>query len=428
MFCSDPQSVLEAVELTKRFCEVTACAVNWSKCVGLWHGEWTTVPVVFGNVQWSRTPSKYLGVPLEHYREPTEYWREEIAKLKATAERWVRRDLSIFARATVCNVFLLSKLWYVLQVLQCSRINIQRIHRVFAVFIWASQWERTRRTNLFFKPKAGGVGLCHVFVRQLVSRFMFIRDQRDPFLRTVIQTRLFDVLPGFVVSSCRARCGPLSGFLREVVSACRFLFVRFSMNYLSGVSRKNLMRDLVAMLLPVPTYRSIGPGAPGDDVLQRVKNAMVPAAVKTFFFKLHSETLPVKTFLEANGMNLYWSVNCNLCKQPESIEHVFLGCWDALLFWDVLQRTIKKELPLSPQGIRFLTIEREPVPYDIIMLLGLHGIWKSRMAVRHADVDARSPREYFIETIKWLRECYKKINTDVEWLPVMDDLAALKTF
>ncbi|CAN7945466.1 unnamed protein product [Ixodes hexagonus] len=325
-------------------------------------------------------------------------------------------------------MFFLAKLWYVLQVLQCSRINIQRIHRVFAVFIWASQWERTSRTNLFLKPKVGGVGLCHVFVRQLVSRFMFIRDQCDPFLRTVIQTRLFDVLPGFVVSSCRVRCGPLSGFLREVVSAWRFLFVRFSLDYLSAVSRKKLTRDLVDMLLPMPTYRARGPGPPGGDVLKRVKSALVPAAVKTFFFKLHSETLPVKTFLEAKGMNLYWTVNCTLCKQPESIEHVFLDCWDALLYWDVLQRTIKKELPLSPQGIRFLTVEREPVPYDIIMLLGLHGIWKSRMAVRHADVGARNPREYSIESIKWLRGCYKKINSDAEWLPVLDDLATLKTF
>lgn len=82
----------------------------------------------------------------------------------------------------------------------------------------------------------------------------------------------------------------------------------------------------------------------------------------------------------------------------------------------------QKELPLTPYGIRFLTADSEPVPYDTILLLGLHSIWKSRMAVRHADVNARTVREYFIDSVKRLRECYKKINSDLEWLPVLDEL------
>lgn len=36
-----------------------------------------------------------------------------------------------------------------------------------------------------------------------------------------------------------------------------------------------------------------------------------------------------------------WSVNCNLCKRSETVEHVFMDCWDALLFWDVLNGTSK---------------------------------------------------------------------------------------
>lgn len=41
-----------------------------------------------------------------------------------------------FRATTVSNAFLSEKLWYVLQVLHCSPINIQRMHRVSAVFIW----------------------------------------------------------------------------------------------------------------------------------------------------------------------------------------------------------------------------------------------------------------------------------------------------
>lgn len=70
---------------------------------------------------------------------------------------------------------------------------------MFAVFVWGSSWKRSSRTNLFRSVKSGGLGFAHIFLRQVVSRFIFLRDQRDDFLRTVLQVRLRDALPEFVV-------------------------------------------------------------------------------------------------------------------------------------------------------------------------------------------------------------------------------------
>ncbi|CAN7939388.1 unnamed protein product [Ixodes hexagonus] len=97
----------------------------------------------------------------------------------------------------------------------------------------------------------------------------------------------------------------------------------------------------------------------------------VPPCVKTFFFKLHSGVLPVKTWLDDKGLFVPWGVNCFLCQKPETVEHVFLDCWDGVFFWDVLQRTLKKEFPLDPYGIRFLAVEDEngiPTAYHSILL------------------------------------------------------------
>lgn len=65
---------------------------------------------------------KYLGVPLENYVDSDPYWRSQTVELREKAEKWKGSGLSIFARASVCNVFLISKLWYVLQVLPCTRL------------------------------------------------------------------------------------------------------------------------------------------------------------------------------------------------------------------------------------------------------------------------------------------------------------------
>lgn len=217
----------------------------------------------------------------------------------------------------------------------------------------------------------------------------------------------------------------------EVVSAFQFLSVRFSLEYLSGVARKRLSGDLYDVLFPVLLYRNRFCERRERDVLSRVKKMHVPPTVKTFFFKLHTNTLPVKTWLKDKGIFVPWGVHCFLCQKPETIEHVFLECWDALLFWDVLQRTIKKDLPITPDGIRLLNTEvqtDDTIPLDSVMLIGLHSIWKSRMAIRHADVNVGHVRKYFVQTVCELTVVYKAKIPPPEWLPVFEELKTLNDF
>lgn len=87
----------------------------------------------------------------------------------------------------------------------------------------------------------GGLGLSHLFIRQIVSRFIFLRDQNNSFLRTVIQVRLQCFLPEFVVSSGVVRSAGIRGYMREVLLSLRMLKVRFSTEYLSTVSRKKIV-------------------------------------------------------------------------------------------------------------------------------------------------------------------------------------------
>lgn len=259
-------------------------------------------------------PVKYLGVPLEHYKDSKQFWEQETQTAKEKALAWQGRNLSMFARSTVCNIFLVAKIWYILQALFMSRVNVQKLHRVFAVFIWNSTWERCSRSNLFRSVRSGGLGLSHLFVRQIVSRFMFLRNHSDPFLRTMTQVRLGNLLPDFLVSCSNVKSPPVKGFLQEVVLSFRMLSVRFSLEYLSSVKRKKLYHDMIDSLMPVPMYRLAYYGGSGDDVLKRVKRMPVKPSVKSFFFKLHTNTLPVKTWLADKGIYVPWTTDCIMCK------------------------------------------------------------------------------------------------------------------
>ncbi|CAN7944052.1 unnamed protein product [Ixodes hexagonus] len=362
-------------------------------------------------------------------QNPGVYWSEATAELKRKVSHWPNRDLFIFAMATACNIFLVAKLMYVLQVLQCTRSSMQKVHRICAMFIWKSSWEPMKRANLFRRIPLGGVGLAHLFVRKLVLRFFFLRDIEQPFMRTVIQTKLAWHLPAFLVSGYEEQSSKIGGFLREVVDAYNFLSVRFSREFLSCVNRRGLSHALYDTLFPEPLYRAVHTKSPGQDVLCRVKKMAIQPRAKSFFFKLHTSTLPVKAWLHEKGIFVPWTTNCLLCKTPETIEHVFIFCWDAFLFWDVLQRTFKKDLKIASQSIRFLPItSHERVPYDLIMLVGLYSIWCSRMAVRNADLNPRPVEAYFVEFVTQIRCTYSDHDVVPQWVIEYEKLCEKSKF
>lgn len=89
----------------------------------------------------------------------------------------------------------------------------------------------------------------------------------------------------------------------------------------------------------------------------------------------------------------------------------------------------KKELPITPYGIRFLPIASEDgVPYDMLMALILHSLWKTRMDVRHERLVIRPAREHFTESILFLREACNVRLDKPEWATLLDELVCLKRF
>lgn len=136
----------------------------------------------------------------------------------------------------------------------------------------------------------------------------------------------------------------------------------------------------------------------------------------------------MKPWLRERGIFVPWSVNCSRCRQPETIEHIFLDCSDAMFLWDILQRTLKKELPITPYGIRFLPTENADMPCDMFMAICLHSLWKTRMDERHERLVIHPAREHFIESVLYLREAYKTRTEPPEWMHILDELAVIKCF
>lgn len=74
-------------------------------------------------------------------------------------------------------------------------------------------------------------------------------------------------------------------------------------------------------------------------------------------------------------------------RSRETTEHCFIDCSDAFLFWDVLQRTIKKYLLINSHSICYLPVPvGEHVPYYLFVLLSLYSLENTKPAVFEADI------------------------------------------
>lgn len=147
------------------------------------------------------------------------------------------------------------------------------------------------------------------------------------------------------------------------------------------------------------------------------------STTKRFFFKFHTSTLPVNTWLQEKGIVVPWSTNCRRCDQPETIVRCFIACTDAYHFWDVLQRALIKDLYIAPCTIRFLPVplQQEPVPYDLFLLLGLHSLRKCSMIVRNAGYP-RTVRSLFNEVVKSLQSTYQYWKGHPEWMSLFTSM------
>lgn len=170
--CENKESIIKVFHTTKRFSTINGSLENWGKCPGFWHGEWHSAPYTFANVSWVTAPVMYLEAPLQFYKDSEPYWH-----VTNKHRRLEQRQTS--GRGGICLPLLRQQpairfsFVYVMQVLHCSRTNIQKLHQVFAAFVWASTWERCSHTNLFRRVKDEGLGLTHLLMRQLVNRFLF---------------------------------------------------------------------------------------------------------------------------------------------------------------------------------------------------------------------------------------------------------------
>ncbi|CAN7942975.1 unnamed protein product, partial [Ixodes hexagonus] len=184
----------------------------------------------------------------------------------------------------------------------------------------------------------------------------------------------------------------------------KFFLVHFSWEYLLTVTRKKLYWDTLTLVLPVPLYRQCASAPSPSDVFKQLRRLPVPTSSKDFFVRFHVEVLPVKVWLDKKGFFVPWSLNCALCGATETLHHVFVECSNAYLFWAELKCLFNVDFEIDWNVFKFLCVEsarHSPIVLRVLVVLGLHAIWRARTAMVERDVNARPTWWYFAKKARW---------------------------
>ncbi len=115
----------------------------------------------------------YIGVDNIMARDET--WTGVLNKIEVILNWWRMRDLKLNGKVVVLNSLILSKLNYVLGVLDLPLWALNRITEIITKFIWGSTVSKIARKTLISKYKEGGLRLLDVDSKKKAFRIKLVR-------------------------------------------------------------------------------------------------------------------------------------------------------------------------------------------------------------------------------------------------------------
>ena len=184
MFMNDRNEMCSALNIFKKFGDVSGLILNVEKCEGFWLGREKMQQVnwnLFG-IKWPeqfRCIGIYLGYnrPLNDIRN----WYEKLDDIEITLKKWKNWNLSLFGRVQILKTFGLSKLILPASTIVIPKDIVTKIDKIFYKFLWKST-DKVKRNEVIHSVEQGGLAMINTqaFLNSLVANWRNRILEADP--------------------------------------------------------------------------------------------------------------------------------------------------------------------------------------------------------------------------------------------------------
>jgi len=164
-------SIRELFHSLNRYELATNSRINKDKTIGVWIGAFRNNDKDFAGIQWKDEPVESLGVFVGNDRNLCSVTGFDVVKdkIKVKMSYWNCKTMSLKGRVIVLNIFVLSKLWYILESQEISSHILNELNDMIKNFVW-KDIHQTQFNSLHDKYEDGGLSLQDISLKQQALR------------------------------------------------------------------------------------------------------------------------------------------------------------------------------------------------------------------------------------------------------------------
>ena len=163
-------SILELFRSLNRYEMATNSRINKDKTIGVWIGAFRNKDKDFAGIQWKDEPVESLGVFVGNDRNLCSVtgFNAVKEKIKVKMSYWSCKTMSLKGRVKVLNIFVLSKLWHILESQEIPAEILKEINTLIKDFIW-KDIHQIQFDCLHERYDDGGIGLQDITLKNKLS-------------------------------------------------------------------------------------------------------------------------------------------------------------------------------------------------------------------------------------------------------------------
>ena len=315
------------------FEKASGSKLNKTKSKGLFLGKWKTRSDHPFGISWV-DKVKVFGIMYGNVCD-SEMWNPIYKKIVNVINLYKGRNLSLYGKALIVNVMVLSKLWYMCSVLCVPNVFIDLIEKEIFSFIWSDKMELISRNSCYFPKDKGGIAL--VDIKMKIASIQLCQISKIVYNRNLSWTAFGDFwfgiqlhkLNDYIFSNSMPHCiEDLPNYydsLKKVLNITNSVFDNVSI--MKNARCKTYYLNLIDIfmkrndLIVAQKYTNVN----FSQVFANVSNRVIDPFVVNVTFKLAHRVLPVADRLYNFGIAI--DKKCTFCKnENETMTHLFFYC------------------------------------------------------------------------------------------------------
>jgi Reverse transcriptase (RNA-dependent DNA polymerase) len=371
-------------ELLNTFCENAGASINYSKSSFLRLNNCRIGPQLINET----LELKILGMTFCAGLKKTikHNYERAIQNINFLFNLNGKRRLNLLQKIWFSNTFVLSKLWYLSQIVPPDNVHIGKLKKAVGKFLWSGYLYKIDRRQLFLKPENGGLTLINL---ELKMKALFLKS--NLFLKEeniiVIHRDYFYNERNFLLTT------------RNIVE---WFSIAENIIHQNLVTTKLIYWKLMDQQIFVPRIETAYPTVDFKRIWYNISRNFIPSDWRIATYMVINDVVPNAARLSAHRI-AHTSLYCSECDFLDNNVHRIKLCCGSSEIWSWLTNLLQNRLNLNVTDPEELLITK-------LNLNGEAGLWITCAAIFfNCKFFAKGTLDEFKEIVRKMRWSKKEI-------------------